>query len=221
MKQPGTVVGPDDPIIYPRTGLSIIHEAELGVVIGRAAKNVPVDEADDYVLGYTCINDVSGSRFTADDTGRGTSMRWKHFDTFCPVGPWIDTDLEPGSGARSPSESSAPRSSRSTPAYPVSRQRRDRRGRLHRRYAVERSPARKLGIGGDDPLSRRHYSHGLPGRGRDKCRRYRRSRGGRRRNPPQLRSRRSRSSDRRLARSYSLTHFPRTSFIINETHSAE
>lgn len=111
MKQSGTVVGPDDPIIYPRTGLSIIHEAELGVVIGRAAKNVPVDEADDYVLGYTCINDVSGSRFTADDTGHGTSMRWKHFDTFCPVGPWIDTDLEPGSGARPPSESSAPRSS--------------------------------------------------------------------------------------------------------------
>ena len=91
MKQPGTIVGPDDAIIYPRTGISVIHEAELGVVIGKAAKNVRVDSAWDYILGFTCVNDVSGAKFIADDTGRGLSMRWKHFDTFCPVGPWIDT----------------------------------------------------------------------------------------------------------------------------------
>ena len=91
MKQPGTIVGPDDSIIYPRTGKSIIHEAELGVVIGSVAKNISVELAWNHVLGYTCVNDVSGARFTADDTGRGTSMRWKHFDTFCPVGPWIET----------------------------------------------------------------------------------------------------------------------------------
>ena len=92
MKQRGTIVGPDAPIIYPRTGISVIHEAELGVVIGKAAKNVSVESALEYILGFTCVNDVSGSRFTADDTGRGLSMRWKHFDTFCPIGPWIETD---------------------------------------------------------------------------------------------------------------------------------
>lgn len=94
MKQPGTIVGPDDAIIYPRTGISVIHEAELGIVIGKAAKNVSVRHAREYILGFTCVNDVSGSRFTADDTGRGLSMRWKHFDTFCPIGPWIETDLK-------------------------------------------------------------------------------------------------------------------------------
>ena len=90
MKQPGTIIGPDDAIIYPRTGISVIHEAELGIIIGRYAKNVSVDNAPSHILGYTCVNDVSGAKFTADDTGRGLSMRWKHFDTFCPIGPWIE-----------------------------------------------------------------------------------------------------------------------------------
>ena len=94
MKQPGTIVGPDDAIIYPRTGISVIHEAELGVVIGSYAKNVSVNDAPNHILGYTCVNDVSGAKFTADDTGRGLSMRWKHFDTFCPVGPWIETGID-------------------------------------------------------------------------------------------------------------------------------
>ena len=96
MKQPGTIIGPDDLIIYPRTGISVLHEAELGVAIGRFTKNVSVDDSPNYILGYTCVNDVSGAKFTADDTGRGLSMRWKHFDTFCPVGPWIDTDRDAG-----------------------------------------------------------------------------------------------------------------------------
>lgn len=93
MKQPGTIVGPDEPIIYPRTCEAVIHEAELGIVIGRTARRVPADDAMRYVFGYTCVNDVSASRLTTSDTGRGTSMRVKHFDTFCPVGPWIDTDM--------------------------------------------------------------------------------------------------------------------------------
>ena len=94
MKQPGTVVGHRDPIVYPRIGRSIIHEAEVGIVIGKSARHVSVDEALDHVLGYTCVNDVSASALSTSDLGRGTSMRWKHFDTFCPIGPWIVTDLD-------------------------------------------------------------------------------------------------------------------------------
>ncbi len=89
MKQPGTVIGPDEPIVYPRIGRNIIHEAELGIVIGRAARHVSVENALEYVMGYTCVNDVSASELESSDLGRGTSMRWKHFDTFCPIGPWI------------------------------------------------------------------------------------------------------------------------------------
>ena len=94
MKQPGTVVGPGDPIVYPRIGRSIIHEAEVGIVIGKAARHVSTEDALDHVLGYTCVNDVSARELATSDLGRGTSMRWKHFDTFCPIGPWIVTDLD-------------------------------------------------------------------------------------------------------------------------------
>ncbi len=94
MKQPGTVVGPGEPIVYPRTCRSVIHEAEVGIVISRAARKVSATNAMDYVLGYTCTNDVSARDLTLSDTGRGTSMRWKHFDTFCPVGPTITTGLD-------------------------------------------------------------------------------------------------------------------------------
>ena len=94
MKQPGTIVAHNEPIIYPRTGRSIIHEAELGIVIGRSARRVSASDAPDYVFGYTCVNDVSASELATSDTGRGTSMRVKHFDTFCPIGPWITTGLD-------------------------------------------------------------------------------------------------------------------------------
>ena len=94
MKQPGTVIGPGDPIVYPRIGRSIIHEAEVGIVIGRTARHVSEADALDHVLGYTCVNDVSARELATSDIGRGTSMRWKHFDTFCPIGPWIVTGLD-------------------------------------------------------------------------------------------------------------------------------
>jgi 2-keto-4-pentenoate hydratase/2-oxohepta-3-ene-1,7-dioic acid hydratase in catechol pathway len=94
MKQPGTVIGPLEPIVYPRIGRRIIHEAEVGIVIGRGAKKVSVENALDYVLGYTCVNDVSAMELATSDTGRGTSLRWKHFDTFCPIGPCIVTDID-------------------------------------------------------------------------------------------------------------------------------
>ena len=93
MKQPGTVVGPLEPIVYPRSGEVIIHEAEVAVVIGRPARKVAVGNALEHVFGYTCANDVSARELKTSDTGRGTSMRWKQFDTFCPLGPYIVTDL--------------------------------------------------------------------------------------------------------------------------------
>lgn len=94
MKQPGTVIGPDDSIIYPRIGARIIHEAEVGIVIGKRARHVSVEDALDYVLGYTCVNDVSANELTNSDIGAGMSMRWKHFDTFCPLGPVIATGID-------------------------------------------------------------------------------------------------------------------------------
>ncbi len=94
MKQPGTVIGPDDSIIYPRIGVRIIHEAEVGIVIGRQARHVSVEDALDYVLGYTCVNDVSANQLTNNDVGAGMSLRWKHFDTFCPLGPVVATGID-------------------------------------------------------------------------------------------------------------------------------
>ena len=94
MKQPGTVIGPDDSIIYPRIGVRIIHEAEVGIVIGKQARHVSIEDALDYVLGYTCVNDVSANELTNSDIGAGMSLRWKHFDTFCPLGPVIATGID-------------------------------------------------------------------------------------------------------------------------------
>ena len=94
LKQPGTYVGHLDPIVYPRIALSVIHEPELGIVIGRAARHVSTENALDHVLGYTSTNDVSARELAPSDIGRGSSMRWKHFDTFCPIGPAITTGLD-------------------------------------------------------------------------------------------------------------------------------
>jgi len=94
MKQPGTNIAHLEPIVYPRTCLSVIHEAEVAIVMGRAARHVSVENALDYVMGYTCANDISAREMTVSDIGRGGTMRWKHFDTFCPLGPVIATDLD-------------------------------------------------------------------------------------------------------------------------------
>ena len=94
MKPPGTNIGHLDPIVYPRIGRRVVHEAEVGIVIGRGAKHVGPESALDHVLGYTCANDVSALELKTSDLGRGTTMRWKHFDTFCPLGPTIATGLD-------------------------------------------------------------------------------------------------------------------------------
>ncbi|MHA7155840.1 fumarylacetoacetate hydrolase family protein [Arthrobacter sp. TMN-50] len=86
-----SVIGPGDPIVLPAFSDEISFESELAVVIGRICKDVPLDRVDEVVFGYTCANDL-----TARDAQK-TDNQWaraKGFDTSCPVGPWIETDLD-------------------------------------------------------------------------------------------------------------------------------
>lgn len=92
LKPSTAVIGPGEPIPRPSGIGRVDHEAELGVVIGRAACRVPRDRALDYVLGYTCVNDVTARELQRID---GNFGRAKSFDGFCPLGPWIATDLDP------------------------------------------------------------------------------------------------------------------------------
>ncbi|MEV6314569.1 fumarylacetoacetate hydrolase family protein [Streptomyces sp. NPDC051776] len=91
--KPSTAVsGPGDPIAYPAFSGEVHHEAELAVVIGRMCREVPRERVKDVILGYTCANDV-----TARDVQRRESQwaRAKGFDSSCPLGPWVETDLDP------------------------------------------------------------------------------------------------------------------------------
>lgn len=92
LKPPSTVIGPGDTILLPPQSRQVEHEAELAVVIGRRGRWIPPDEALSYVLGYTVANDVTARDLQFRD---GQWSRAKGFDTFCPVGPWIETDFDP------------------------------------------------------------------------------------------------------------------------------
>ncbi|MFD7631337.1 fumarylacetoacetate hydrolase family protein [Streptomyces sp. NPDC059851] len=87
-----SVVGPGDPITYPSFTQDLHHEAELAVVIGRMCREVPRERVKDVILGYTCANDV-----TARDVQQREKQwaRAKGFDSACPLGPWIETGLDP------------------------------------------------------------------------------------------------------------------------------
>ena len=93
IKPPTAVIGPEDNIVYPPSSTRVDYECELGVVIKKPAWQVSKEEALDYVLGYTCFNDV-----TARDLQRldGQFTRAKGFNTFAPFGPCIETALDPG-----------------------------------------------------------------------------------------------------------------------------
>lgn len=92
LKPTSSVIGPSAPIeILPEMQL-VEHEAELAVVIGRRGRFIREEEALRHVLGYTCANDVSERIYQRKD---GQWTRAKGFDTFCPLGPWIQTDLDP------------------------------------------------------------------------------------------------------------------------------
>ncbi|MFH1139541.1 MAG: fumarylacetoacetate hydrolase family protein [Pseudomonadota bacterium] len=92
MKPDSSVIGPLDPIVYPIISRRVDYEAELGVVIGRRARKVPRERALEFVLGLTCLNDVTARDLQGRD---GQWTRGKGFDTFCPLGPAIETDLDP------------------------------------------------------------------------------------------------------------------------------
>ena len=92
LKPPGSVIGPEDPIRIPEWAGRIEHEAEMAIVIGKRASNVKSAAAMDYVLGVTCLNDVTARELQAGDV---QYSRAKGFDTFAPIGPCIAVGLDP------------------------------------------------------------------------------------------------------------------------------
>jgi len=93
LKPSTAVAGPGDPIVRP-TDLSerVDYEGELAVVIGRLFRQLPAERVPEVIFGYTCANDVTARDLQARD---GQWTRAKGFDTFCPLGPWIETDVDP------------------------------------------------------------------------------------------------------------------------------
>ena len=134
------VVGPGDPVVIPGFTQEVSYEGELAVIIGRVAKDVPVDQALSVVFGYTVANDV-----TARDLQRGDGQwaRAKGLDTFCPLGPWIETSLDPA-GLPDPHD---PR-------------RRRRPGRAHVRHDPRRGRAHRPRLTGVHAPARRRHPHG-------------------------------------------------------------
>ena len=93
LKPPSSIIGPDEPIVLTRYSNRIEHEGELGVVIGKECAHLgDEDNPLAYVLGYTCVNDVTARDLQKSDV---QFTRAKGFDTFCPVGPYIETQLDP------------------------------------------------------------------------------------------------------------------------------
>jgi 2-keto-4-pentenoate hydratase/2-oxohepta-3-ene-1,7-dioic acid hydratase in catechol pathway len=92
LKPPTAIIGPGDDIVLPPQSQKVEHEAELVVVIGKTARWTPPEQALDYVLGYTVGNDVTARDLQMRD---GQWTRGKGFDTFAPLGPWIETELDP------------------------------------------------------------------------------------------------------------------------------
>jgi 2-keto-4-pentenoate hydratase/2-oxohepta-3-ene-1,7-dioic acid hydratase in catechol pathway len=93
LKPSSSIVGLDEPIVLPTYSQRVEHEGELALVIGRRCSHLrDTDDALEYVLGYTCLNDVTARDLQKSDV---QFTRAKGFDTFCPVGPHIETQLDP------------------------------------------------------------------------------------------------------------------------------
>jgi 2-keto-4-pentenoate hydratase/2-oxohepta-3-ene-1,7-dioic acid hydratase in catechol pathway len=92
LKPLSALIGSGDKIIYPEPVKRLDYEAELAVIIKKTGKNIPEKEVKDYILGYSCLNDVTARDLQKKD---GQWSRAKSFDTFCPLGPCIETDLDP------------------------------------------------------------------------------------------------------------------------------
>ncbi|MBN2113723.1 MAG: fumarylacetoacetate hydrolase family protein [Acidimicrobiia bacterium] len=93
LKPATAVIGPEAPIVLPPEAEEVHHEAELAVVVGRVAHRVAPEDAGGFILGYTAANDVSARDLQKQD---GQWARAKGFDTFCPLGPAIETEVDPG-----------------------------------------------------------------------------------------------------------------------------
>ena len=87
-----SVIGPNETIVWPKMSERVDHEVELAIVIGRICKEVPAAKAKDVIYGYTIANDVTARDLQKKD---GQWSRAKGFDTFCPLGPWIETEFIP------------------------------------------------------------------------------------------------------------------------------
>lgn len=92
LKPPSSLVGADDTIFLPPQSQQVEHEAELAVVIGQPGRWIPTEQSLDHIFGYTIANDVTARDLQRRD---GQWGRAKGFDTFCPLGPWIETDFDP------------------------------------------------------------------------------------------------------------------------------
>lgn len=92
MKPSSSVIGPGEPIVLPPESERVDFEAELGIVIAKTAYRVRYRNASDHILGFTCLNDVTARDLQQKD---GQWTRAKSFDTFCPVGPWVETEVDP------------------------------------------------------------------------------------------------------------------------------
>jgi 2-keto-4-pentenoate hydratase/2-oxohepta-3-ene-1,7-dioic acid hydratase in catechol pathway len=92
IKPSSSVIAPGERIILPQSSQRVDYEAELAMVIKKRARRVRKEEAPQYILGYTCFNDVTARDLQKKD---GQWTRAKSFDTFSPIGPWIETDFDP------------------------------------------------------------------------------------------------------------------------------
>lgn len=92
LKPPSSVIGPDAPILLPPQSERVEHEGELAVVIGKPGRWISPKHAHTHIFGYTLANDVTARDLQRKD---GQWTRGKGFDTFCPLGPWIETEFDP------------------------------------------------------------------------------------------------------------------------------
>ena len=128
LKPNTSVIGPGETIRYPKQTEDLHFEGELAVVIGRICRDVPAAQATDVIFGYTIANDVTARDLQRSDV---QFTRAKGFDTFCPLGPWIETDLDPqhfvdGVGAADPPRG-RPQAGRQHPRHDLRRPDADRR----------------------------------------------------------------------------------------------
>lgn len=91
LKPSSSIVGPFDLIYYPSQAKRVDYEAEMAIVIKKSAHKVSYEDAEDYIFGYTCLNDVTARDLQNKD---GQWTRAKSFDTFCPIGPYIETEVD-------------------------------------------------------------------------------------------------------------------------------